>query len=175
MAPQLTGTNGPSRRGPDSWMSFATNSLPVPDSPQMCTGAWLRATRAIISRRCCMAAELPSRRGPNTLVSPSLGVRQLDGGGDQFAQTRQISGLETKSKAPSLSARTAVSMLPCAVITATGTLGEYCCIHFTRSSPSPSGSCMSVRHRSKRSVLSRRCAAADAAGGARTQGPCAPR
>ena len=33
------------------------------------------------------------------------------------------SGLDTKSNAPSLSARTAVSMLPCAVITATGTLG----------------------------------------------------
>ena len=29
----------------------ATSSLPVPDSPEMCTGAWLRATRRIISRR----------------------------------------------------------------------------------------------------------------------------
>ena len=43
------------------------------------------------------------------------------------------SGLDTKSKAPSLSARTAVSILPWAVITATGTLGEYCCIHLTSS------------------------------------------
>ena len=32
----------------------------------------VRATRPIISRRCCMAAEAPSKRGPNTLVSPSL-------------------------------------------------------------------------------------------------------
>ena len=34
------------------------------------------------------------------------------------------SGLETKSKAPSLSARTADSTLPCAVITAQGTPGQ---------------------------------------------------
>ena len=71
MAPQFTGTKGPSRRGPDSWISFATSSLPVPDSPKIWTGAWLRATRAIISRRCCMAADVPSKRGPKTLVSPS--------------------------------------------------------------------------------------------------------
>ena len=54
IAPQLTGTNGPSRRGPDSWISRATSSLPVPESPEMCTGAWLRATLAIICRSCCI-------------------------------------------------------------------------------------------------------------------------
>ena len=69
------------------------------------------------------------------------------------------SGLETKSKAPSLRARTADSTLPCAVMTATGKLGEYCWIHATKSSPSPSGSRMSVRQRSKCSLLSIRCAA----------------
>ena len=72
---------------------MATNSLPVPDSPKICTGAWLRATRAIISRMWCMAADVPSKRGPNTLVSPSFGSGQLDGGRDQFAQTREIQGL----------------------------------------------------------------------------------
>ena len=35
------------------------------------------------------------------------------------------SGLETKSKAPSLSARTADSTLPCAVIIAHGTPGQF--------------------------------------------------
>ena len=45
IAPQFTGTNGPSARAPLSWISRATSSLPVPDSPVMCTGAWLRATR----------------------------------------------------------------------------------------------------------------------------------
>jgi len=69
IAPQLTGTKGPSRRGPDSWMSLATNSFPVPDSPEMWTGAWLRATRPIISRNFCIAADAPSRRGPNMVVS----------------------------------------------------------------------------------------------------------
>ena len=124
MAPQLTGTKGPSRRGPDSWMSFATNSLPVPDSPEMCTGAWLRATRAIISRRCCMAADVPSKRGPKTLVSPSLVSDSLMAVATSLRRPARSKGLETKSKAPALSARTAVSMLPCAVITATGTRGR---------------------------------------------------
>ncbi len=62
IAPQLTGTNGPSRRGPDSWISRATSSLPVPESPEMCTGAWLRATLAIISRSSSMGFDRPSRR-----------------------------------------------------------------------------------------------------------------
>ena len=59
------------------------------------------------------------------------------------------SGLEMKSNAPSLSACTAVSTLPCAVMTATGTPGVLLCIHSTSSRPSPSGRRMSVRHRSK--------------------------
>jgi hypothetical protein len=101
MAPQLTGTKGPSRRGPDSWMSFATSSLPVPDSPKICTGAWLRATRAIISRMCCMAAEVPSRRGPNTLVSLSLGSDSLMAVATNLRNPARSKGLETKSKAPS--------------------------------------------------------------------------
>ena len=62
IAPQLTGTNGPSRRGPDSWISRATSSLPVPESPEICTGAWLRVTLVIISRNCSIGCELPSRR-----------------------------------------------------------------------------------------------------------------
>ena len=37
--------------------------------------------------------------------------------------TPRSSGFETKSKAPSFSARTADSTLPCAVMTATGTVG----------------------------------------------------
>ncbi len=95
-----------------------------------------------------MAAELPKSRGPNTLVSlPSLDSESLMAVATSFRRFGRSSGLETKSKAPSLSARTAVSMLPCAVITATGTLAVYCWIHFTRSRPSPSGNRMSVRHK----------------------------
>ena len=36
-------------------MSRATSSLPVPDSPVMCTGAWLRDTRPISSRSAVIA------------------------------------------------------------------------------------------------------------------------
>ena len=50
---------GPSARGPEPWIMRATSSLPVPDSPEMCTGAWLRATRRIISRSRSMAGALP--------------------------------------------------------------------------------------------------------------------
>ena len=40
-----------------------------------------------------------------------------------------------KSNAPSFSARTAASTLPCAVITATGTPGRWCWIHSTMLEP----------------------------------------
>ena len=72
--------------------------------------------------------------------------------------TPRSSGLETKSNAPSFSARTADSTLPCAVITATGTCGRYSWIQPTRSSPSPSGRRMSVRHRSIALLFSSFCA-----------------
>ncbi len=48
----------------DSWINRATSSLPVPDSPKMCTGAWLRDTRAIISRSWFIACELPMSEAP---------------------------------------------------------------------------------------------------------------
>lgn len=35
IAPQFTGTNGRSIRGPCSWIRRATSSLPLPDSPLM--------------------------------------------------------------------------------------------------------------------------------------------
>jgi threonine synthase len=60
--------------------------------------------------------------------------------------------LETKSKAPAFMAATALSMLPWAVIMATGSCGNWLAIWRTRSMPSPSGRRMSVRQRSKVSV-----------------------
>ena len=126
MAPQLTATNGPSRRAPLSWIMRATSSLPVPDSPQMCTGAWLRATRPIISRSCSMTARAAEQARPaqgggglaRRCAGPSLMALPTS-----LRSTPRSSGFETKSKAPSFSARTADSTLPCAVITATGTAG----------------------------------------------------
>ena len=92
-----------------------------------------------------------SRRSPRRCAAPSLIALPTS-----LRSTPRSSGLETKSKAPSLSARTADSTLPCAVMTATGTAARFSWIHATRSSPSPSGRRMSVRHRSKRSLLSSR-------------------
>ena len=47
-----------------SWMRRATSSLPVPDSPAMCTGACDCATLAIISRSSCMRSDSPSSFEP---------------------------------------------------------------------------------------------------------------
>jgi hypothetical protein len=89
-------------------MLRATNSLPVPDSPEMYTGAWLRASFVIVTRIARMASESPmsrvsasgrrseTRRAcPTTALSPPSSM-----------------GLVMKSKAPALSAWMAVSMLP---------------------------------------------------------------
>src|SRR5579885_133720 len=62
--------------------------------------------------------------------------------------TARSTGLVTKSKAPDFSAWMADSMLPWAVMTATGVLGNLFWMWATSSRPSPSGSRMSVRHRS---------------------------
>src|SRR3981081_1904314 len=76
----------------------ATSSLPVPDSPQMCTGAWLRATRAIMSRSCSMTAELPSRREPCKVATVRASaparrlIAQLDRTAHQLAQHAEIEG-----------------------------------------------------------------------------------
>ena len=44
----------------------AASSLPLPDSPQMCTGAWLRARRSIIAR-----ARRIGSLSPASVVAPS--------------------------------------------------------------------------------------------------------
>jgi hypothetical protein len=45
--PQLMATNGALRRGERVWIAAAVNSLPVPDSPAMKTGASVAATLRI--------------------------------------------------------------------------------------------------------------------------------
>ena len=51
----------------------ATSSLPMPDSPEMCTGAWLRATRRIISRSRSIAGEWPISCVPVRVVGAGFG------------------------------------------------------------------------------------------------------
>ena len=102
IAPQFTGTNGPSARGPEAWIMRATSSLPVPDSPEMCTGAWLRDTRRIISRRRSIAGALPMSCVPvrvDTLASDaceSLQRRRDDAPQDAEVQRlgHEIEGAE---------------------------------------------------------------------------------
>jgi hypothetical protein len=85
IAPQLTGTKGMAARAPESWIRRATSSLPVPESPTMCTGAWLRATLAIMARTRSMAGELPSSL-PAPSAPPASGRgAQLERGGHQLA------------------------------------------------------------------------------------------
>ena len=146
IAPQFTGTKGPFARAPSPWMRRAITSLPVPDSPWMKTGAWLRASFSACARNCRKAGELPIS------VRPPGGAAAAEGSSLSAWVTssrRRLSstGLVTKSNAPSLSARMAVSMLPNAVMTATGVPGWRDWISSTSSSPSPSGRRMSVRHR----------------------------
>src|SRR5579883_3144286 len=110
----------------------------------MWTGAWLRATRPIISRNCCITGERPSRRGARPASVASSG-RPPSGRAPSFTalptslrSTPRSRGFETKSNAPSFSARTADSTFPCAVMTATGRSGRCSWIQATRSRPSPS-------------------------------------
>ena len=123
IAPQLIATNGPSRRGPDSWIMRATSSLPVPDSPEMCTGAWLRETFAIIARTRSIAADSPTSPDVSSPRRTGSLPRSLSAAVTSLRRSPSSSGFETKSNAPTLSALTAVSTLPCAVITATGVPG----------------------------------------------------
>ncbi|MCY1288356.1 hypothetical protein D9M69_368970 [compost metagenome] len=59
MAPQLMAMNGPLRRLEASWIACAASSLPVPDSPEMNTGASLCATLASERNMARIAAHSP--------------------------------------------------------------------------------------------------------------------
>ena len=155
IAPQLTGTNGPLARAPSSWMVRATSSLPTPDSPAMYTGAWLRATLAKVVRSSVMAGDWPNRRAATLPAAGeglpvSLAVRGCEPSFNACCtsprSTVRSTGLLTKSKAPALSAPTAASWLPKAVIIATGVCGYSWVISCTNSIPEPSARRMSVRH-----------------------------
>ena len=98
-----------------------------------------------------------------------IGLGQLDGRGDQFAQAREIQGLGDEIKSTHFERAHGGLHVAMGGDHGDGYAGEYCCIHLTRSSPSPSGSCMSVRHRSKLLGLEHALCRGDAVGGARTQ------
>ena len=49
IAAQLTATNARAASGPESWMAWATSSLPVPDSPAIITVTRVRAAASMRS------------------------------------------------------------------------------------------------------------------------------
>jgi hypothetical protein len=57
-------------------MSRAATSLPLPDSPVMYTGAWERASFAIISRARWIGADSPRRRGTPGCATSPVAVRR---------------------------------------------------------------------------------------------------
>ena len=156
IAPQLTGTKLPSRRGLKSWIKRATTSLPVPDAPDKKTGACERANFKMVFFSGCMTAESPIKRlssiccsgersGVNlAALSWWITLRALS---TNWRKRGSSSGLLTKSKAPSFNASIAKSILPCAVITAMGVV-ELVLICLTNSNPEPSGNFKSVKQKS---------------------------
>ncbi len=136
-------------------MRRATSSLPLPDSPLMYSGAWLRASLPICLRRRSMGGEMPSSGSSSLSVGLSgFGWLRRRAVATSSRSLVRSTGLVKKSKAPALSALMAVSRLPKAVIMATGVAGQCCWIWRTMVMPSPSGRRMSVRHRSKDSASS---------------------
>ena len=127
MAAQFTVTSGRSRRALCSWMARATSSFPVPFSPTRRMPASVGATRAIVSARRRIGGEVPSSRPPSPdssasrRFSSSRRVRRR--AFDTASRMRSTAGgFSMKSRAPSLTARTAVSIVPWAVRTRDGTL-----------------------------------------------------
>ncbi len=116
-------------------------------------GAWLRATRRI----CCLSVSIADDSPSNTVSGMAgFAVSFFSCSADWTRLRNRIScnGLEIKSKAPFFRASTAISILPWAVIMATGKCGTVACIWSTSSSPLPSGIFMSVRQRSNSSLSS---------------------
>ncbi|KAG0735775.1 hypothetical protein G6F24_018601 [Rhizopus arrhizus] len=80
----------------------------------------------MVVRSPSMAGESPSRRAPCSALGPGVGRSVLLSSSACLTRPRSTemsTGLLTKSKAPAFSASTARSMLPKAVIIATGVRG----------------------------------------------------
>ncbi len=123
-AAQFSVTNAFSRRGDFSWIARATNSFPVPVSPRMQTRVSLAATRSICAVSRAMAAPDPissclPRRWRSSRFSSSRRVKR-SAFSTVSSNLSVESGFSRKSRAPSLVARTAISMLACPEISTMG-------------------------------------------------------
>ena len=81
MAPQLTGTKGPSLRWLQACTARATSSLPVPDSPCTSTGAMLRATLRMRRLTERMPSDSPTRRSSAAWQGAGAGAQNAIGTG----------------------------------------------------------------------------------------------
>ncbi len=89
---------------------------------------------------------------------PSGRVPSRDGAAHELAQDAEVQRLGHEIERAQLERADGGLDVAVGVITATGTCGKYSWIQPTRSSPSPSGRRMSVRHRSKWPPFSSFCA-----------------
>ncbi len=155
MAAQLTATKGASARGDITWIRRATASFPVPLSPVIRTVASVAATRSATSRTFFIAAEAHtmSRPIPLALALSSRTSAARRRRSRAFSTARRSwsrwNGFPMKSYAPSFIAVTAVSTFPNAVITRTGTSGDFPRTRRSTSMPEMPGILTSVTTRSK--------------------------
>ena len=128
IAPQLTPTNGLSRRGLARWMARASSSLPVPESPKISTLASESATsRACRSRSSMRRAARDDARAPfagRLLRRLAMRRRATATAAATFCSSSWLSnGLVRNPKTPRCVAATASGIVPCAVRMITGSAG----------------------------------------------------
>jgi hypothetical protein len=137
-------TMGAALRGLLRWMASAINSLPVPLSPRISTGARVAATCAIVSSTFNSFGCSPTIPLKSYLASSAARVRLLAAGGvprSSVAAIRSTSwalsqGFVKKLAAPAFTPRTASAIEPQAVIRSTGRDGCAALMRASRSRPS---------------------------------------
>ena len=145
MAAQFTSTNGARARGLWRGSARATSSLPLPFSPTSSTRPSVGATRSTSESRRRMAG-LSAMKNRSWFTSrcrrrfSSSRCRCLRALPTTSSRRSRSTGFSRKSKAPSLVACMAVSMLPCPEIITTGSSGRRALACFRVSRPSIPGS-----------------------------------
>ncbi len=140
-------TNGSSARGPLRCSQRARTPLPLPVSPSIRIGLLVVAIRRACSARARMAAEVPVK---GSTVSRAWRARPAIWrrfsrwlSSSRCSMTRRAgssTGLARNWSAPSLTARTARSIVACPVSTTTGTVASISRRRGRRSRAVPSGS-----------------------------------
>ncbi len=128
MAAQFIVTNGPDERSEYLCIALATNSFPVPFSPKISTRPFVGPARKICSLRSMILGEFPiiEHRPSNFSFKLRFSSSRRDFSSAFFTERESLSsdrGFSIKSYAPSFTAFTAVSIVPCPDMTMTGRAG----------------------------------------------------